>query len=315
VTGVRADLAGSIRREGRTVVMAADAHLYLDHYRDVVGYVPRYLELAAPDGVAVRRVVIRCRRANRAEWLGRNRPPGGLLQQALRVATESRGTAGTPLRVAIVTFQALEPWVRARAPHADVGHYGALRGLDQWKDHDVLITLGDPLPNLDHVSRTTEDDPSDRARLLAQAELEQAHGRLRTVHRTTPCTQIHVGALLPDGWRAPVEEHDPDPGGRPVAPAVDLAELARHVDTLGGARAAARAVGTSHVAVLRWLHGERVPSNEVVSALASAAAEAAALGACTGGTETPFKEPSPLSFKRGFGTAEQADSGGGVNAA
>jgi hypothetical protein len=297
LTGVRTDLAEAMRREGRTVVMAADAHLYLEHYRTMLGYEPRYLALAAPDGVAVRRVALRARRANRTEWLVRGRRPAGLLEQALVLARN----AGP--RVAVVTFQALESWVRERAPGVDVGHYGALRGLDRWKQHDALITLGDPLPNLDHVARTTDEDTSERARALACAELEQAHGRLRTVHRTTPCTQIHVGALVPDGWRAPVEEVDPTEGGRPVAPPVDLGELEALVRAAGGIRAAARAVGVSHVAVLRWVRGERVPAQEDVATLRRAVRPTTSRPPPVGGTETTHRET--LFLMGGFGTTPE----------
>ena len=297
LTGVRPDLADAIRREGRTVICAADAHLYLEHLRDVLGYEPRYLELPAPDGVAVRRIAIRARRANRTEWIVQRRPPAGLLAQALALATG---------RVAVVTFQALEPWVRTQAPNAATGHYGALRGLDRWAAHDTLITLGDPIPNLDHVARTTDRDIPERARALGAAELEQAHGRLRTVHRTTPCTQIHVGMLCPDGWRAPIEEHVPTEGGRPRAPSVDVGALVR---ALGGIRKAARAVHVAPVTVLRWTRGERVPNEEAVAALDAAARGVADL-ACQGVLPKP---PISKLLIGGFGNTQCVMKHGGAS--
>ncbi|WP_437498241.1 hypothetical protein [Sorangium sp. So ce1099] len=52
-----------------------------------------------------------------------------------------------------------------------------------------------------------------RYEALCAAELEQAHGRLRTVHRTRPARMLHVGNVVPGGWRD-AEVREPV-GGRP----------------------------------------------------------------------------------------------------
>jgi len=258
VTGVHRHLRRALRRDGRVVVMAADAQLYRTHYELLVGYQPPFVDLGAPDGVAVRRVLIESSTANRRRWITDGRRPVRLLEQALAVARE----AGP--RVAVVTFMALEPWVADVAPGVDVGHYGALRGLDHWKDHDALITLGDPVPNLHFVARTVRGDEAadDRARDLARAELEQAHGRLRVVHRTTPCTMVHVGSLVPCGWRQPVEVHE-TAKGRPPQPGADVRAV---VEAAGGVDAVAIAVGVSDRSVRRWVEKGRAPT-EVVAHL------------------------------------------------
>jgi hypothetical protein len=85
-----------------------------------------------------------------------------------------------------------------------VAHYGAIRGLDTWKSADALITLGDPVPELGGLRHDVAfiglPDPDDRAHRMARAELEQAHGRLRTVHRRAPARALHIGRVLPGGW-------------------------------------------------------------------------------------------------------------------
>jgi hypothetical protein len=109
-----------------------------------------------------------------------------------------------------------------------------------------------------------------RADEHARSELEQAHGRLRTVHRARPGKALHVGALLPGGWREPIEYRRPAEGRmrRPVTPG--LAEL---VEAAGGQRAAARAVGRARATVQAWLAGEGRPQAADVDALIRAGTE------------------------------------------
>jgi hypothetical protein len=83
------------------------------------------------------------------------------------------------------------------------GHYGATRGLDTMAEADNLITLGDPWANLDDVKHVCMylglADWEERYEAMCRAELEQAHGRLRTIHRTRPGRALHVGAIVPGG--------------------------------------------------------------------------------------------------------------------
>src|SRR5690606_2478077 len=82
-----------------------------------------------------------------------------------------------------------------------------VRGLDDWADHDVIVTLGDPRPALDAMTDREAylDRPPDAARArvtaLARAELEQAHGRLRAPWRAQAGACVHYGMLRPRGSR------------------------------------------------------------------------------------------------------------------
>ncbi|KAA0240725.1 hypothetical protein EDM76_01720 [bacterium] len=90
--------------------------------------------------------------------------------------------------------------LRARGVELRIGHYGAQRGLDAWADCSAVVTLGDAWPNLGEAraqARALGIDPDAWAEAQARAELEQAWGRARTVHRTTPVLVLHLGALAP----------------------------------------------------------------------------------------------------------------------
>jgi hypothetical protein len=87
-----------------------------------------------------------------------------------------------------------------------LGHFGAQRGLDRWKECELLVTLGDPHPNLGAVTAEALAlgiDPQAYADHQAGAELVQAWGRARAVHRQAPGVILHVGNLAPSGELAP----------------------------------------------------------------------------------------------------------------
>ncbi len=285
IVGVERQLLGVLNRDGRVVIMAADVHLYRGHFADVVGYEPPITHLSAPDGCQVRRVLLE-QRVSRSR-----KPHQRVLEQALEVAAEGYDAP----QIGVVVYMAWKDWAHSVAtvwaanrgvPAPSVRYYGALRGLDTWKRYDALVTLGDPLPNLNAVARTTEEDVSARANDLARAELEQAHGRLRVIHRGRPATQVHVGRQVPFGWPAPhgtsrgkrgvggptmgLEVHG-TPRGRPRREGTDLLAFAQIVRTLGGVRATARRADVAHTTVRRWLRGEAAPPPKVVASLRDAA--------------------------------------------
>lgn len=89
-----------------------------------------------------------------------------------------------------------------------VRHYGHQRGLDALADVELLVTLGDPWPHLGEAraqARALGLDSEAWAMEQARAELLQAWGRARPVHRTTPVLILHLGsrALMPEASWAP----------------------------------------------------------------------------------------------------------------
>ncbi len=97
----------------------------------------------------------------------------------------------------------LAPVLRAFRGRLEVRHYGALRSVNDLADADAIVTLGDPWPNLGSVQHDAAflelPDWRGRFEALARAELEQAHGRLRTVHRSRPGRALHLGNVVPGG--------------------------------------------------------------------------------------------------------------------
>jgi hypothetical protein len=152
-----------------------------------------------------------------------------------------------------------------------LGHYGALRGLNSMSDCVVSITVGDPWQNMGKVARDValldlSQGFDERIEELCGSELQQAHGRLRTIHRTTPCKQIHLGRVLPRGslWRNGNTRNLQMPKGRPVRKDAPTPEtIAALVETLGGQRKAARLVGCSQPYLAQCIAGTRTISLEI----------------------------------------------------
>jgi len=164
----------------------------------------------------------------------------------------------------------LGPIVQPHAERLLYGHYGGLRGLDYMKDADALITLGDPWPNLGDVKARVafldlEVDWEEHALALTRAELEQAHGRLRTIHRQRPGRALHVGYVLPGGpkWAGNRVSVRADRGGR-AAGALNMSidELQTIVTKLGGNRATAKLLGRSPALISAWRKGAKLVSHE-----------------------------------------------------
>jgi hypothetical protein len=70
---------------------------------------------------------------------------------------------------------------------------------------DGLVTLMDPVPNLDTIQHAAAYYRSkltweQYVEIVCGAELEQAHGRLRHPHRLTPSWACHIGTTLPRGY-------------------------------------------------------------------------------------------------------------------
>lgn len=159
--------------------------------------------------------------------------------------------AGGSIQVLAELHQKLEPIIHGWDGDIILGHYGAVRGLNTMADVDCLVTLGDPWPNLGQVRReieylrephesdtTVEAEIDEMAVAQCRDELEQAHGRLRTIHRSRPGRAIHVGRVLPGGfgWKsAELRKMIESP-----ASAKEVADL---ITKIGSVSAAARVAG------------------------------------------------------------------------
>jgi hypothetical protein len=92
------------------------------------------------------------------------------------------------------------------------------------KEVDGVLTCGDALPNLDKVQGDADSIDMDakwvesQIRDRASAELEQAHGRLRPVHRTKPARSLHIGRVRPGGaaWACDVKVQVVEAGSRRI---------------------------------------------------------------------------------------------------
>lgn len=175
-----------------------------------------------------------------------------------------------------------------------LGHYGALEGLNNFSRCDALATIGDPWQNLgdtDAEAAFLAVDAGSHAEARCQEELEQAHGRLRTIHRTATARAIHVGRVLPGGvgWRGEAVHVDRLESGRPPnARSMGLDELMTIVESLGGVRATARALGCSHPTIARYLNGTGgVPPGTAVQLRELAIGVSLPQGGSAPGRETP----------------------------
>ena len=296
------DRAG-VALERRVVIASADAHLREVEYRALAPDLA-FHGFSAPDGAPIARTMIVTNGARSALATDDPRP----IESAARLVAEWALEVPRASTCGVVTFLRHEQVVlralRLAAPSVrwETMHYGATRGLDGWKDFDAIATIGDPRPNLDAVARELGGGGAEvearltRADEIARSELEQAHGRLRVVHRTRPGRALHVGSLLPLGWPADVEYRRPALGRvrRPVTPGLEAL-----VRDAGGQRAAARATGRSVSTVHRWLEGEGRPQAEDVAALVRAGLERRSAAAAGGVPESPLDNTKALPEHRG----------------
>ncbi len=309
VIAVREQLARALRREGSVVAMDANIAVNAPISARAVGYDPPLHRFAGADGASIRRLHIRRKSAVRKHWLprGKLKLAPGLVQSVKDILEFAEGTSSlgiiTMHTIELALRTALEPddprheaaWREARQDATDLtqvrealgpllraypgkvllGHYGAVRGLNYMSDVDCLATLGDPWPHLNRVRHEVaflglDDTWESRTVELCKAELEQAHGRLRAVHREAPARAIHVGSVRPggNGWVVgQVEVQRVKRGPVTRQPAMTAAEITRVVNHLGGVRATARALGRPRSTVSDLKTGRHAVSEDVAGQL------------------------------------------------
>ena len=300
VTHIDEPLHRALSREGRTIVLDANANTNLPLYTKALGYEPELFHFAAPDGAPIERTLLRCSKATRVGWgveTDRFDASGGSFRNALNAVVDwaiekpastmavitmktirqliedcllpddeiPKGRYEGRRRLLKAAREHLAPTLRRFPGTILWGHYGALRGLNDMADVDLIVTMGDPRPNVtatenDLALLELDDDAANRrVEQLAQAELEQAHGRLRAPRRTRPARALHVGTLRPGGtgWSGEVEFRQLE-GGRPSAAArVHPEKIRALVDGIGGPDVAARLLRVHRKSINRYLNGDR----------------------------------------------------------
>ncbi len=336
VITVREQLAQSLRREGAVVAMDANIAVNAPIFAKAVGYDPPLHGFAGADGVPVRRLQIRRKSAARKYWLphGKLKLVTGLVQSVKDILEFAEGTQSlgiiTMRTIELALRAALEPdnpqldnlWhdahqdpktlAEAREKLGPIlqaypgtiafGHYGAVRGLNHMKNVDCLATLGDPWPNLNRVRYEVmflglDDSWQSRTVDLCKAELEQAHGRLRAIHRTGPTRAVHVGSVRPSGWgwtRGDVEVQEVKRGRRPKPTTMSTEEFSDIVTQLGGVRAAARAIGRAKSTISDLKTGKK----RVSSAVSAIARNLVKPQSCTDGNVAQQCPPECIEEKR-----------------
>ncbi len=154
------------------------------------------------------------------------------------------------------------------------GHYGATRGLNTMADADAVVTLGDPWRNFGDVYNDAAflqlGGWQARYEAWCRAELEQAHGRLRTVHRRRPGRALHVGAVMPggSGWTTETVDIRSDVGGRPrQAAAMSVEAIEEAIVAAGGVSHLAAIAGCDRKSIRNYRSGDRSVPPDVAARL------------------------------------------------
>jgi hypothetical protein len=204
------------RAGGTTLVMSASADS--SAITRAAGELVEVKRVHARDAPNVERRFRFDRNVSRRWLLKDGKVREGVLRDAMmRVADEVKGLR----EVLIVTHKPVAEALRGRrgdflpetwegACRAGAGfhvaHYGACVGLDLWRDVEAVVTVGDPIPNLDDAraqARALGADPAEHLNHLVQSELLQAHGRGRACRRTSGLLIVHFGIYTPDVQLAP----------------------------------------------------------------------------------------------------------------
>ena len=238
----------------------------------------KVIDLHAADGAPVERIAIpwshgtkrHCLHSDSIQWS----EIVGPLRAGLSVASEGLARGD---RLALFTWLALStalagpretlpPAIRQELDALDArgitiahGHYGAVRGRDDWQHCAGLLALGTPYPEgrtveiLTAAARAKDSTAHGSARDLglaqASAELDQVLGRLRAPRRTRPARAVVLAGILPGSadrrWQV-----RPLPVGAPgKAQPDDLLDRLERGETIA---AVARDSGVSERTVQRW---------------------------------------------------------------
>ena len=302
-----------LRRDAATVLLDAGAALLAPSVERIAGHRPRLVELDVADGAPVTRTILVSGGATRRGLVPRSGVDVDTLAPMLRAAflwaLEDERTdslvfvswaaieaivasilgdpgapgmlraSGVPAKVAHATAERVGDVVRRWVKPVRTAHFFGLRGLDAFKEFDALITLGDPRSSLDVEADRCAWlglDLVGQVDALAAAELDQAHGRLRLVHREKPARALHVGAIVPAGWRGREIEVRRMPVGRPKTVASEILTpegmLARRGELELSLRALSLRTGISPSTLCKYETGSANMSDDTARRIAAALA-------------------------------------------
>ncbi len=306
-------------RQGRVVVLDAFPEVHMAAIVKILKYEPKYIQITANDGAPIERTVY-ATKASRARMMPSAVIDWECMASYLRHAIKWVKKDARTVIVGLILPKIIETYLRlvfdpndaeakkefdktkmsktflARARKV-IGsqlsdcrvtwvfaHFGGLRGLNNMSHCDAIITIGDPRPSLneeDMRARYLGLTPEERLNQLGKAELGQAHGRLRTIHRTVPGRALHIGSLLPYGWEwvIGVDNVEDLDVGRPRSVATMSAEQFEALRVAAGltVQQCADELRCTRMAVWRYASGDRVVPTaiaEAMEALASARSEA-----------------------------------------
>jgi hypothetical protein len=270
ITATAAPLA-ELLADGRIGRVVLDATADARTLGAVLGCDVAVHHLAVADGAQVTRVFVPWSHASRRACL----PDGaegavvwselrGPMREGLRLAAEQVPRGGRLLAVTwLPVVRAIRGGLADPAVMADLAdlaargvtvewtHYGAVRGVDRWRDVDAVLAVGTPWPDAGAIAQVCAAaglDGADRdvGVNMARGELEQVCGRLRAPRRTRTARVVVVASVPPlraDGrWQ--VREL---PTGRPRRDDADALATAEGVTV----NAAAAAAGVSRSTIQR----------------------------------------------------------------
>lgn len=300
ITEQRADIVHALSREGPTVVMDAFARVYAPLLQRVTGRAVEIQQVNVPDGAPVERVFTYAAHASKRALTVRGRTTAWrtfapklmhAIERAMRAGARAmlvvtHKIIADELRRYLLT-QHLVPhngldfmikqWISAERT-LDIGHFGAMRGLDRWRYTDSIITIGDPWPNLADVGtemrfvEVLEGDQKQHIEDLVAVELGHAHGRGRAPRRARPLLALHYGQVAPAGWHSGNCSLSRLPRGRSVVRGMGQEEFEAALSSFDRTYDLADAIGRSPRQVRNYRSGHSAISPTIAERIRLAVA-------------------------------------------
>ena len=166
-------------------------------------------------------------------------------------------------------WEVLRITARAIADEVSLVYYGGQdRGSNAFNDVDLVITLGDPWPDLGSsredqraIGCATREEADERIGAEVAATLKQAQGRGRFDTRAGAFVGLHLGAVKPAGWTRDnsVTLTPRKQGGQARPDALDWRALLAEIKAV---------LGFANVPLLRRLHSATDPNRDPLGFMA-----------------------------------------------